>query len=487
MRLITLAFVLVASVASAQTPQQRPLLQQADLVYLGSFTLPDNDGQPPSGEANKFRYSTGALSIGPDGQSLYFGCHSHGNKLARVTIPAIGGVAKVITPCTTVPNLAAIDPNGSEAKVLGGSLFWNGRSILSAHTYYDGSGNATASHFVGQPDLTGISGPVRVGTVNPGWVGGPMGVIPPEWRSLLGAPAATTLCCVSVITRSSFGPDFVAFDPDNVGAVAPVPGAVLLGYDSAHPLGNWGSQNPLFHGATKMAGFAFVGGTRSLLYFGRHGDNYCYGTGTQCNDPQITSQGNHSFPYYRQVWAYDANDLVAVKQGTKQPWEVQPYQVWKLDAGGWMDIRSVTYDDATKRVYMVTWAGSNVPTVLVYAITVPQSAPVDATYGPWSDWLPLGDWTPCSPQGSQTRAERQTREELTPAQNGGVTQPTSEDREATQACAFDATYTDWSAWVTVAAWPSGLVEERSRSLVLPAVNGGATAHTYEQRITLTRQ
>ena len=32
-----------------------------------------------------------------------------------------------------------------------------------------------------------------------------------------------------------------------------------------------------------------------------------------------------------QVWAYNANDLLAVKNGTLQPWQVQPYDVWKFN------------------------------------------------------------------------------------------------------------------------------------------------------------
>ena len=56
------------------------------------------------------------------------------------------------------------------------------------------------------------------------------------------------------------------------------------------------------------------------------------------------------------MWAYDANDLLAVKQGTKQPWDVQPYAKWTLPG---MPIDGVTnlmragyYDPATRRLYV---------------------------------------------------------------------------------------------------------------------------------------
>src|SRR2546423_14916678 len=79
----------------------------------------------------------------------------------------------------------------------------------------------------------------------------------------------------------------------------------------------------------------FPSGTRSVLFFGPHGlGSYCYGTGGtagDCYDPDDGPKGIHSYPYRSQVWAYDANDLVAVKAGQKQSYQVMPYAVWQLD------------------------------------------------------------------------------------------------------------------------------------------------------------
>ena len=35
-------------------------------------------------------------------------------------------------------------------------------------------------------------------------------------------------------------------------------------------------------------------------------------------------QGTHAYPYRYYVWAYDADDLAAVKAGQQQPWDVHP-------------------------------------------------------------------------------------------------------------------------------------------------------------------
>jgi hypothetical protein len=368
-----LCLTLGSAIALAQsTPQQQPLVQAGNLVYVGSFTLPSADGTGRTGEQSSLHYGGMALGMGPDGQSLYYGCHAWHNMLAQVTIPAIGGKATILTPCTRVPNLAAIDPDANESKVLGGSLSWNGRTLVSAYTFYDGGGNATASHFAG-PSLANLAGPSRFSGSGPGVTGGDMGVIPPEWRAPLGGSALTGLCCVPVISRSSYGPAISVFEPDAVGAQNPVPSRLLLAYPDGHPpLGEWGRSNPLFNGGTKIGGVAFPAGTRSVLFIGRHGDNFCYGAGVDCDDPTDGSKGNHAYPYRHQVWAYDANDLLAVKQGTKKPWEVRPYGTWTLSGmadDGSARMASATFDPATRRLYVAATSGSVTPRVHVYHVT----------------------------------------------------------------------------------------------------------------------
>ncbi len=366
------------AVLAQSTPQQQPLIQAPNVVYMGSFALPSADGSGRTNEQGSLHYGGTALGIGPDGHSLYYGCHAWHNMLAQVSIPPIGGTATMLTPCTRVANLAAIDPDANESKVLGGSLAWNGRTIVSGYTFYDGSGNATASHFAG-PSLAALAGPVRLSGAGPGLVGGYMGVVPPEWRPLLGGPALTGLCCIPVITRSSFGPALSVFDPDAVGAQNPVPSTLLLAYPSGRPpLGEWGTNNSLFNGATQMGGVAFPEGTRSVLFIGRHGDAFCYGEGAACDDPTDASKGNHGYPYRHQIWAYDANDLLAVKQGAKKPWDVKPYAVWTLYGmadDGSARMRSAAYDPATRRLYVAATSGSATPRVHVYEISTRIIAP----------------------------------------------------------------------------------------------------------------
>ena len=96
---------------------------------------------------------------------------------------------------------------------------------------------------------------------------------------------------------------------------------------------------------TEVRGVVFPEGTRSVLFFGRHGGfgaspglpgggGFCYGFGTADPalvgtfppgeadhyryDPEDGSKGVHGYPYRYYVWAHDANDLAAVAAHRKR-------------------------------------------------------------------------------------------------------------------------------------------------------------------------
>ena len=229
--------------------------------------------------------------------------------------------------------------------------------------------------------------------------------------------------------------------------------------DEARALSPYGSSAPTnkFNGSTMMGGVAFPSGSRSVLFIGRQGTGErCYGTGTSdkalhrqarggdyyCYDPANSNKGDHAWPYVHQVWAYDANDLTAVKAGSKQPWQVQPYAIWTLPGlpsstrNQGATIASATYDDATRRLY-VTEAYGDKPRVHVFAVagtTAPPPAPVDCVLSEWGGWVPSADWSACV-AGQQTQPQIQTRTIVTPPANGGAAcGPLSASRSVSQAC-----------------------------------------------------
>ena len=123
-----------------------------------------------------------------------------------------------------------------------------------------------------------------------------------------------------------------------------------------------------------MYGAVFPEGTRSVLYFGRHGTGpYCYGEGTVCNDPTSSSKGDHAYPYVSQVWAYDVQDLIAVKNGQKNPWDVMPYATWAFklpfEVTGNGRPGGVAYDPATQRVFWLERFGDgDWPVITVWQV-----------------------------------------------------------------------------------------------------------------------
>jgi hypothetical protein len=357
-----------------------PRLTQSALTYVGAFRVPHQDNL-----GNPLGYSGHALAVDPANQALYFGGHDWYQQLCEIGIPAtidLSQTAAILQNCSDVTEGRLGEVDDGSVK-LGGALVYNDRLIVSAYGYYDADANQVRSHFASGTDLsqTGdIQGPFQVGDWA-GIVSGYMALIPPEWQPALGGPALAGNCCLAIISRTSYGPAVSVFDPDAVGSLEPVPATPLLVYPSDHPLAGWDATNPAFNGSTQIVGVAFPTGTRSLLFFGRHGaGEFCYGTGEECNDPVDPYKGTHAYPYVHQVWAYDALDLLAVKNGQLQPWEVQPYALWQLDemdSSGSATISGAAYDPASGRVFITERFGED-PVVHVYQIAGQGTSPMEA-------------------------------------------------------------------------------------------------------------
>jgi len=152
---------------------------------------------------------------------------------------------------------------------------------------------------------------------------------------------------------------------------------------------NGTAPNAIFIQSDAVVGIAFPKGTRSVLFIGTHGQGeYCYGPGTEdqqkhgmpdgegnvyCYDLVSSSKGTHAYPYVHQVWAYDAEDLLAVKAGQKQSWEVVPYATFQLDGinkDGGASIAGAAFDPATGRLFVTERYGDN-PRVHVFQIKAP--------------------------------------------------------------------------------------------------------------------
>jgi hypothetical protein len=411
---LVLAALLSTAFASARAMQSRavdataklPLVEQSALVYRGSFRVPLSD----TGDAN-FAYGGTALAFSSEHSSLYVVGHDWHQRVAEIEIPDIRKSANVrdlatatlLQPLTdaTEGKIRTLNPGDPNAKKVGGLLPYGDKLYISAYSYYDGAGTQVLSHFVRSRDLSvsgDVGGPFRVGRLKAGYVSGYMGIVPSAWRTALGGPAFTGQCCIAIVGRTSYGPALFTFDPLEIGVKNPVPATPLVYYPGDTPLGNWDGTNPYYNGSTEVRGVVMPEGTRSVLFFGRHGVGpFCYGAGTTnqslagtkmpngvkyCHDPEDDSKGTHGYPYAYYVWAYDALDLAAAKSGHKRPWQLKPYAIWKLELpfhARLTHLNGAAYDAATGRIFLSQgFADTTKPVIHVFTVDVAQSPPAQA-------------------------------------------------------------------------------------------------------------
>ena len=440
-------------------PTTAPLVQKGNFVLEGAFRVPDGVFPGPNltaFQSPRASFSFGGTSLGfnPVNNSLFVVGHDQAQLVAEINIPpafaatpAIAGlsVATLNQPFTDVTDLKMasvstdpLNPPNISIKI-GGLLPFENKLYASAYIYYDGRGSQMVSHFVSPLNLSGANdalGPFQVqrtgcdpatsaNCLGAGFFDGYFGMVPLEWQAAFGGPVLNGNCCLGVISRTSYGPSVFAIDPAAMGTTMPLPAKPLVYYPTPHPLleagltpclitgctpivDGWSMTSTLFNGTTEIRGVVFPQGTRSVLFFGRHGGSggstvpgsglFCYGPGTGdpalvgqpspldpidrfCYDPEDASKGVHGYPYKYYVWAYDANDLAKVASGAADPWSVRPYAVWSLDLPfptiGMTRLGGAAYDPATGRIYVAqyqadagTFQALN-PLIYVYKLQLP--------------------------------------------------------------------------------------------------------------------
>jgi PKD repeat protein len=371
--------------ASAFNAPNEPLLYNYNVQYVGAFRVPNYYNR-----TDEMSFGGAGLAYNPANNSLFIS--GHYNSLAEISIPQSVvnssnlnalATASVLQPWTNVlgrlPNPLTGAADGAP---IGGLLVANGELIGTEYAYYTGAYTQTTSHFV----LDSLN----LATANVGGLyqlgdqarleAGYMAPIPQEWQPALGAPDLTGQADIPIVTATSSGPAAFGFDPRQLGAGV-APATPYLYYPSDTPLGAYtGPANPLQSGTASVNGAVFVPGSSSVLFFGKTGTNYeGYGEPASYGDGLDGGKGPHSLngEYSFQVWAYDAHDFVAVKNGTMQPWQVQPYDVWnfKLPIPGY-EVGGVAFDPSSGRIYVTETnvdgqaPGSWLPLIQVFQVNL---------------------------------------------------------------------------------------------------------------------
>ncbi len=378
---ITISLSILAT-GQAFAQSTAPTLRQTDLDYIGAFRVPGGG----SGDAT-FNYGGSGLTFNPENGSLFLVGHDNGQETAEITIPNIVNSSNLSDLSTasflqsfrdaTEGRLNQINPGDPNQQLIGGQLVHGGKLIVAGYSDYDGAGTQSKSHFSRPLSLSSsgqVRGPVAVGS-DVHRTGAYMGTVPAEWQADFGGPVLTGNCCRSIIGHQSYGPAVSVFDPADIDSTNNVSANELLYYTSQNQLGpGQSSQNPYFNLTTRVAGVVFPQGTRSVLFLGSHGIGpYCYGEGDACGDSASPYKGTHAYPYVYQIWAYDANDLLDVKNGSRYGPDLLPYEIWNFNLPFEQDdlhyLGGVAYDQSSETIYVLQTRGdAKLPVIHAFGI-----------------------------------------------------------------------------------------------------------------------
>jgi hypothetical protein len=386
------------------------LLYSTDLTYVGSFRVPSG-----TFGASSFDFSGLAMTYYSGHNSLFISGRVQNPSffVAEISIPTpkTGSVSGLNT-ASVLQNF--VDPTeGHSGDIManggcciangvktGGFLVYGNKLIGTSYSYYDpepyyavrshytsGLTLSTTGDFSGMYELSGLP-LTKEGTNGASFASGWMAEIPSAYQSFLGKTHLTGNGALNKINRTSWGPSAFAVNLGQLGSTVPLPATPLMYYTEVHPsIGKWdstaGTYQTVWNGAGHIGGMIWPPGSRSILYFGMVGTGaHCYGTGADCGDPLNQYQGTHAYPYVFRVWAYDANDFIAAKNGTKNPWEVVTYSSWNFTSPygvtDFSDLGSggVAYDPGTKHLFIAQpRVDGDRPVINVYSVNVDSTPP----------------------------------------------------------------------------------------------------------------
>lgn len=378
------------------------LLQINDFTYEGAFRI-DGGIHGSNDPLDSVRYQQRAIiALNKSNGNLLINGHGDFNSrnIGEFSIPALvnetGGNFGNLNMATSTQDFSNIlsnlpvnnDPDNSGISISGiyeqdGEIVVNYFSLYDNQTPYNTefcAHKASSTNISATNDITGAFTIADAAHFS-GW----MSDIPAEWQAALGGThlrghsAGNTR---TINARHSNGPSAAVFNmADLLSPNTPASGAALthnivLDYplanfmgsgpgDNADDLNNAGQIWTTF----SEAGFGFIiPGTDTYAVFGYsggHSSGITYGIPPYSpSTPQgfYTVDQDDRYNYY---WFFDVNDLVDVRNGVIQPYEVVPYDhgSWDIPFGGvgrnFNNITGGAYDAANNRLYLTLSGADN--------------------------------------------------------------------------------------------------------------------------------
>ena len=398
--------------ADLATLQNLPLFQIGNLKFAGGFKVP----QETLGESEA-SYAEGPITLGANGTSMYMVGHAYQQAIAEISIPEIVNTTSVsaLRRASAIQNFSRVLSRPASGNVdnldrIGGMEYVNGMLLVNAYVYYDANAGADTTTMAIQ-NANNLSGSAVAGYHRfaarahaAGWIS----PIPAEWQQALGGTHISGYSSGGpIISRWSVGPSAFAFTPTNpnLANASPttIPATTLMDFSLQNPMGmdagsaesylnNSDRNNKMWNHITSAKYGFVVPGTRTYMAVGFSG-GYDSGVGYKITQDNGNVCGGYcaysASDYSNYYWLFDLNDLLAVKNGSMNSYDIKPYAFGKFESafanGGFSPILGGAVDINRGLLYLNLEAvepfewGGGYPGVAVYSLGTqsPPKSPAD--------------------------------------------------------------------------------------------------------------
>jgi hypothetical protein len=396
------------SITVASSTVDSTLVYPNNLVFVGAFKSPDSITLYNAGKGIAYNSANNSLFV------------SIGTNVAEISIP--GTLNNATTTYSSLPDYSLLqaqaDPSegGIAAAVSAGQISGGGNTEIVGLNIYSGrlvfdAGNQYAStqtvtHWSRPTNLSTSGNVIGAATVsnatytNPRWSTGPMATIPSDKTAVnyFGSNGKVLVGWApdsSIGLNVSGGPSVFAFNPSSITGAVSISSNSVLTYTQNSPVDtHWFAGDFISHGFQTVYGLTSIhygvvypNGTNSILFIGSNGQGYCVYSDPSnppgrpwVYDPVGSGVGEHAYPWYPQIWAYDARELKTAFDAGLPSDTVKPYAIWNFDwptTGSSPYVQGATYDSATKRVYIAVSSATGSPSynrTMIYVYQVSNAS-----------------------------------------------------------------------------------------------------------------
>ena len=337
-------------------PETQPLALMEDFEYEGAFIIPGDD----YGESNA-HYSNGTIEYNPLNHSIYLAGHNHDQAIAEFAIPELvnstnlNDLNTAEAPLQNFSNILDRTADGNPQSIdrITGMKLFGDQMMVNGLEYYDADADNTHTTVMIR-EAFDVSSSIVDGFFTmqgaahiAGWIS----PIPGEWQALLGGTHISgNASNLPIASRNSVGPTAFVFDPTLLlGSFTTdeIPSTALIDFSLDNRLHddryNETGENDLWT-VVSWAVYGFiVPDTRTYVTIGSSGGHEfglgykaTQDTGRLCPGPcSLVAADNYN--YY---WLWDVNDMLAVKNGDMQPYEIRPYAYGEFSVPFQTDVRN---------------------------------------------------------------------------------------------------------------------------------------------------